>query len=260
MGSIVRTAALLALIAFAVLAGTAQAAPSLPAAFPAAGTLRVSTLVVRAKPDSSARALRVFHQFRPDFRPQIVVALASRRGADGRPWLQIEVPMRPNGRLGWVPAATVDVHPVTLRIVVRRAARRLELFRGHRLLYRTTVAVGRPGMETPRRPLLRPGGLPPRRLVPRLLRLRDECVLEADRLARRRNRGHPWNERAVPPRPGGLTRLRPDVEYRSTRAEALRATRHADRDHPLTLTSCLLDCAPGAVIATNAASERRTTR
>jgi lipoprotein-anchoring transpeptidase ErfK/SrfK len=149
MGWIVRTAALLALIAFAVLAGTAHAATDLPAAFPAAGTLRVATLVARAKPDSSARALRVFHQFRPDFRPQIVVALASRRGADGRPWLQIELPMRPNGRLGWVPAATVDVHPVTLRIVVRRAARRLELFRGHNLLYRTTVAVGRPGMETP---------------------------------------------------------------------------------------------------------------
>ena len=149
MGSIVRIATLVALIAFAILAGTAQAAPNLPAAFPAAGTLRVATLVARAKPDSSARALRVFHQFRPDFRPQIVVALASRRGADGRPWLQIELPMRPNGRLGWVPATTVDVHPVTLRIVVHRGARRLELFRGHNLLYRTTVAVGRPGMETP---------------------------------------------------------------------------------------------------------------
>lgn len=149
MGWIVRTAALLALIAFAILAGTAQAAPGAPATFPAAGTLRVSTLVVRAKPDSSAGALRVFHQFRPDFRPQVVVALARRRGTDGRLWLQIEVPMRPNGRLGWVPAATVDVHPVTLRIVVHRAGRRLELFRGNHLLYRTTVAVGRPGMETP---------------------------------------------------------------------------------------------------------------
>jgi lipoprotein-anchoring transpeptidase ErfK/SrfK len=57
--------------------------------------------------------------------------------------------MRPNGRLGWVPAATVDVHPVTLRIVVHRTSRRLELFRGDNLLYRTTVAVGRRGMETP---------------------------------------------------------------------------------------------------------------
>ncbi len=35
------------------------------------------------------------------------------------------------------------------RIVVRRGARRLELFRGSRLLLRTTVAVGKPGAETP---------------------------------------------------------------------------------------------------------------
>jgi lipoprotein-anchoring transpeptidase ErfK/SrfK len=149
MGSLLRIALLLALGAFALPTGTAQAARGVPAAFPAAGTIRVSKLVVRAKPDSSAHALRLFHQFRPDFRPQIVVALASKEGADGRPWLKIEVPMRPNGQLGWVPATTVDVHPVTLRIVVHRSGRRLELFRGDDLLYRTTVAVGRPGMETP---------------------------------------------------------------------------------------------------------------
>jgi lipoprotein-anchoring transpeptidase ErfK/SrfK len=150
MASTVRTASLLALLALVALAGTAQAAaPGLPASFPAAGTLRVATLVVRSRPDSGAAPIRSFHQFRPDFRPQVVVALGTRRGADGRPWLHIEVPMRPNGRLGWVPAAAVDVHPVTLRIVVHRGARRLELFRGKTRLYETTVAVGRPGMETP---------------------------------------------------------------------------------------------------------------
>ncbi len=150
MASTIRTASLLAVIALVALAGTAQAAtPSLPESFPAAGTLRVAKLVVRARPDSSAGAIRVFSQFRPDFRPQVVVALGSRRGVDGRTWLHIEVPMRPNGRLGWVPAAAVDVHPVALRIVVHRDARRLELFRGRTRLYATTVAVGRPGMETP---------------------------------------------------------------------------------------------------------------
>jgi lipoprotein-anchoring transpeptidase ErfK/SrfK len=150
MSSTLRIAVLLGMIALAVLAGTAQAAaPALPASFPAAGTLRVAKLVVRARPDSSAAAVRVFRQFRPDFRPQVVVALGMRRGADGQAWLHIEVPMRPNGRLGWVPAAAVEVHPVALRIVVHRGARRLELFRGRDRLYETTVAVGRPGMETP---------------------------------------------------------------------------------------------------------------
>jgi lipoprotein-anchoring transpeptidase ErfK/SrfK len=121
----------------------------LPASYPAAGGLRVATLVARTRPDAKAPVARVFHQFRPDYRPQIVLALGSRIGADGRPWLHLELPMRPNGRLGWVAADTVDVKPVRYRIVVHRSARRMQLFRGHTLVYSTTVAVGRPGMETP---------------------------------------------------------------------------------------------------------------
>ena len=57
--------------------------------------------------------------------------------------------MRPNGAAWPGAAATVDVHPVTCASSCAGAARRLERFRGHSLLYRTTVAVGRPGMETP---------------------------------------------------------------------------------------------------------------
>jgi lipoprotein-anchoring transpeptidase ErfK/SrfK len=120
-----------------------------PASYPAAGGLRVAKLVARTRPDASAPVARVFRQFRPDYRPQIVLAVGSRVGADGRVWLHIELPMRPNGRLGWVPAETVDVAPVPYRILVHRGSRRMELFRGSKLVYATTVAVGRPGMETP---------------------------------------------------------------------------------------------------------------
>jgi len=124
-----------------------DAAP--PPSFPAAGHLRLATLVARAAPDPSAAPVRVFHEFLPDYRPQVILAVGARVGADGEEWLHVELPMRPNGRLGWVPAAAVDVHPVPLRIVVRRGLRRLELYRGARRLFVTTVAVGRPGMETP---------------------------------------------------------------------------------------------------------------
>jgi len=34
-------------------------------------------------------------------------------------------------------------------MAISRSARKLNLYQGSRLLYRTTVAVGRPGMETP---------------------------------------------------------------------------------------------------------------
>jgi lipoprotein-anchoring transpeptidase ErfK/SrfK len=118
-------------------------------AFPAAGELRVATLVARAFPSPSATPVRVFHEFRGDFRPQVVLAVGAATGADGRRWLRIELPMRPNGRRGWVPAAAVDARPVRLRVVVHRAARRLDLMRNGRRIFSTVVAVGAPGMETP---------------------------------------------------------------------------------------------------------------
>jgi lipoprotein-anchoring transpeptidase ErfK/SrfK len=129
--------------------GAAAAAQAVPTAFPAAGELEVATVVARAAPSPKARPVLVLRQFRRDFRPQVFLSTASRTGADGRPWLRLNLPMRPNGTTGWIPAAAADAHPIDVRIRVSRAARTLSLYRRNRLLYRTTVAVGAPGMETP---------------------------------------------------------------------------------------------------------------
>ena len=148
-----RTLALfVAIVAIALVAPALAGAesPAAPDAFPAAGTIRVPRLVARAAPSPTAPGVRVLSDFRSDFREQVVLAVGQRTGADGRRWLQIELPMRPNGRRGWVPADAVVIRSVATRIVVRRNARTLDLFRTGRLLYRTKVAVGAPGMETPR--------------------------------------------------------------------------------------------------------------
>jgi lipoprotein-anchoring transpeptidase ErfK/SrfK len=136
-------------LAFVVPTAPAFAASRVPATFPAAGELTVDTLVARKAPSKSAPRVLVLRQFRKDFRRQVVLAVKSRVGSDGKRWLQLNLPMRPNGTLGWVPASTLDVHPTRTRIVINRTARKLTLYQGSRTLYRTTVAVGRPGMETP---------------------------------------------------------------------------------------------------------------
>jgi lipoprotein-anchoring transpeptidase ErfK/SrfK len=92
----------------------------------------------------------VLSQFRDDFRPRVVLALGLRRDGKGRPaWYRISLPGRPNGRTGWVPAASLDVKPIRKEIVIDRSERTLELRDGTRLLLRTRVAVGAYGMETP---------------------------------------------------------------------------------------------------------------
>jgi len=130
-------------------AGTNANARELAVPMPAAGELTVMSAVARATPSPSGKRMLVLHQFRPDFRRQEVLAVAKAVGADGKVWYRLSLPMRPNNSYGWVPARKLDVHPVRNRILIRLDARKLEVLRGNKVLYRTTVAVGRPGMETP---------------------------------------------------------------------------------------------------------------
>ena len=135
----------------AVAAGPAAGAAKAPRPVVGAGSIDVPWLVVRAAPAPGAPVVARLSEFREqDFRPRPVLALAARRDPRGRPaWYRIAVPGRPNGRTGWVRAAHVRIKPVRWQIVVRRDVRRLELWRDGSLDYRTTVAVGAPGMETP---------------------------------------------------------------------------------------------------------------
>jgi len=127
-----------------------RAASELPSRFPAAGEL-VRPVAARSAPDPSAPVVRRLRRFRPDLQFEIVLALGSSRGADGTWWYRLSLPGRPNGARGWVQADAVEVRPVRSRIVIRLAARSIEVRRvvDGRLLLRGVVAVGRPGAETP---------------------------------------------------------------------------------------------------------------
>jgi L,D-transpeptidase catalytic domain len=64
-------------------------------------------------------------------------------------WYRVELPVRPNGIVGWVRAADVTLEPVVTRIVVDVSARRVVLYRRGREVLRTTAAVGSPATPTP---------------------------------------------------------------------------------------------------------------
>ena len=130
---------------------SAQAAATLPDRYPAAGEL-LRAVAVRERPDPHARVVRRLGRFRPDGQFRIVLALSARRGADGASWYRLSLPGRPNGARGWVRADGVEARPIVNRILVRLAARRLEVrrVRDGKLLLRTVAAVGAPGAETPR--------------------------------------------------------------------------------------------------------------
>lgn len=139
----------LTLIAIAVGAAAGTASAKTPTSYPAAGYLLAPKVAARAAPDSKARVVLTLHQFRPDFRQQIVLAVAERNGTDGQPWLKLSLPMRPNGTIGWIPATQASIAPTHNKIVVNRARRRLYIYHDGKFVYETIVAIGAPGRETP---------------------------------------------------------------------------------------------------------------
>lgn len=82
---------------------------------------------------------------RTEFGSRRVVAIVRRRGG----WLGVHAPERPNGRLAWLPARAVREGGTDVWVRIDRSERRLEVRRRGRVLRTVTVAVGKPGHETP---------------------------------------------------------------------------------------------------------------
>jgi L,D-transpeptidase catalytic domain len=120
-----------------------------PAVYPQAAVILTPKLVVRARPTSEAAPVKTFRQFRSDFRPTTLLVLGEAEGADGARWLKLSLPMRPNGQTGWVKARALQTWPVRHSIVIDLSARTLRVTEQGRTRFKTRVAIGRPGMETP---------------------------------------------------------------------------------------------------------------
>ncbi len=69
------------------------------------------------------------------------------RERDGRLWLRLQLPLRPNGRTGWALPGDVRLVPRDQRIVVDVSSRTLRRYVGGDLVDRLRVGVGAP--ETP---------------------------------------------------------------------------------------------------------------
>ena len=82
---------------------------------------------------------------RTEFGSPAILAVLERR--DG--WLRVITPRLPNRRSGWIPERNARLNGTDLSLHVDRSARRVTLRRAGRVVHRATVAVGRPGNETP---------------------------------------------------------------------------------------------------------------
>jgi L,D-transpeptidase catalytic domain len=82
--------------------------------------------------------------------PTYFGVLGKRVGTDcSALWYRVQLPVRPNGSVGWVRASAIELQPVDLRIEVDVSRRELTLFRAGKRLLDATVAVGASATPTP---------------------------------------------------------------------------------------------------------------
>jgi hypothetical protein len=81
--------------------------------------------------------------------PVRLLVLRSALDAQGRRWLQVRLPDRPNGRKGWILRDRTSVSATPWRLVVSRSKRTLAVLRAGRLVRRVSVVVGARATPTP---------------------------------------------------------------------------------------------------------------
>jgi lipoprotein-anchoring transpeptidase ErfK/SrfK len=64
-------------------------------------------------------------------------------------WVQVHLPVRPNGRTGWVRRSDVVLSTVTTRIVVELGKRRVTVYDGSEVLVIAEATIGAPETPTP---------------------------------------------------------------------------------------------------------------
>jgi lipoprotein-anchoring transpeptidase ErfK/SrfK len=109
------------------------------------------TYPIRTAPKTAARTITRLRFETEDKYPEVYLVLDGKLDEHGDPWLRIRVPMRPNGRVGWVPAEMLSqLYVVRTQLVIDRAAKRAKLFKNGRKIWEASVGIGKSGTPTPR--------------------------------------------------------------------------------------------------------------
>lgn len=142
----------------------AHAAETTPApAAPATGIVKLSNersetrvaspealVKVRTRPDPEAASGPRLRATTEHGAPEIYLALEETDGTDGRRWVKIRIPRRPNGQTGWVPRESLGRYRIiNTALEVNRKSLRVTLFRNGRKVMRFPVGIGAKGTPTP---------------------------------------------------------------------------------------------------------------
>lgn len=119
-----------------------------PAAFSLVATANSSTVIARTAPSADADVLGEFANPIPSGAP--LVFQVERSGTtSSADWVEVKLPIRPNGTTGWVPRADVDLVDNPFRVEIDRRTFLLRVYEQNKMIVETTIAIGTGDTPTP---------------------------------------------------------------------------------------------------------------
>ena len=104
----------------------------------------------RTRPDPDSTAGPRLRATTEHGAPEVYLALAEADGTDGRRWVRVRIPRRPNGQTGWVPREALGRYRILNTFLeVDRSKLRVTLFRAGRRVMQFPVGVGAKSTPTP---------------------------------------------------------------------------------------------------------------
>jgi len=105
---------------------------------------------IRARPSQRSRSVARLRAHTEDGYPEVYVVLRRWVSEKGRTWVKVRIPMRPNGRTGWVYESSLGpLYSVRTQLVINRRRLRATLYRSGRRIWRSPVGIGARGTPTP---------------------------------------------------------------------------------------------------------------
>jgi hypothetical protein len=105
---------------------------------------------IYAGPRASVERVSRLRWYTEDGFPEIYLVLGLHRDAAGQEWAKLRIPMRPNGRVGWVRREALGyLHTTRDLVVVDRRRLRMDFFTNGRRRWSAPVGVGKPRTPTP---------------------------------------------------------------------------------------------------------------
>lgn len=106
---------------------------------------------IRAAPATTARTITRLRYVTEDKLPEVYLVLSAVADARGKVWVRVRIPMRPNGRTGWVASDNLgQLYVVQTRLVINRSTLRSTLYKNGRRIWQARVGVGKAATPTPK--------------------------------------------------------------------------------------------------------------